>query len=81
MSKSTMTINIFGNKIWRNENGKYHRLDGPAIELTCGTKEWYINGEFIGRNDKGFWDLWDRLIPEQRQNSNLLEYLPENFSV
>ena len=26
-------------------NGKRHREDGPAIERTDGTKEWYLNGK------------------------------------
>ena len=25
-------------------NGLYHRLDGPAIEATDGTKKWYVDG-------------------------------------
>lgn len=29
---------------WRNESGKYHRTDGPAVEFASGTKHWYING-------------------------------------
>lgn len=26
-------------------DGKYHRLDGPAIETAYGHKEWWLNGE------------------------------------
>ena len=29
-----------------NELGKYHRLDGPAIEYHDGSKEWFINGKY-----------------------------------
>ncbi len=32
-------------KQYRNESGKYHREDGPAVEYTNGSKEWYINGK------------------------------------
>ena len=32
-------------KEYKNENGEYHRTDGPAIERSDGTKEWWINGE------------------------------------
>ena len=30
---------------WYNENGKRHREDGPAIEYSSGSKEWYLNGK------------------------------------
>lgn len=30
-------------KIYRNEEGKRHRTDGPAFEAD-GSKEWYLNG-------------------------------------
>ena len=31
-------------KYW-SLNGQYHRVDGPAIEYTNGTKLWYLNGK------------------------------------
>jgi len=34
-----------GNKVWRNEQGQVHRLDGPAVERVDGSKEWYQNGQ------------------------------------
>ena len=40
MTSSTMTIEN-GDKVWRNEQGQRHRLDGPAIERADGTKYWY----------------------------------------
>jgi hypothetical protein len=30
---------------YRNNAGKLHREDGPAIELANGTRSWWINGE------------------------------------
>jgi hypothetical protein len=33
-----------GNKFWKNRAGKWHRLDGPAIEYSNGTKYWFNNG-------------------------------------
>jgi hypothetical protein len=33
-----------GGKKWY-QNGKLHRIDGPAIEEGWGTKEWYQNGK------------------------------------
>jgi hypothetical protein len=44
-SESTLEKNIWGTKLWRNKSGKFHRLDGPAIEYTDGTKEWWQNGK------------------------------------
>ena len=43
--ESTLEIDKFGTKIWRNKNGEFHRLDGPAIEYSSGTKEWWQNGK------------------------------------
>jgi hypothetical protein len=30
---------------WCNLQNKLHRLDGPAVEWSDGTKEWWVNGE------------------------------------
>ena len=30
---------------WYNQNGEYHREDGPAVEYPMGTKEWRFNGQ------------------------------------
>jgi len=43
--ESTMTVDQYGIKSWRNKEGKYHRTDGPAIEHSNGTKYWYLNGD------------------------------------
>jgi hypothetical protein len=38
-------------KIWKNKEGKFHRLnDKPAFEYADGKKVWYINGKFIKQN-------------------------------
>ena len=34
-----------GSKKWY-QNGKYHRLDGPAIEDADGSKSWCQNGKY-----------------------------------
>ena len=41
----TMTIDEYGDKVWRLKNGQYHREDGPAIEYADGTKFWFLNGK------------------------------------
>ena len=45
-----MTINVYGDKVWRLKNGQYHREDGPAFEYADGTKEWYINDKLHREN-------------------------------
>ena len=30
---------------WYNEKNQLHRLDGPAIEYTNGSKSWYVEGK------------------------------------
>ena len=32
-------------KEYKNNKGKYHRTDGPAVECGNGYKKWYIDGE------------------------------------
>lgn len=39
------TVNSAGTKIWRNSDGERHRLDGPAVEYTDGSTEWYKEGK------------------------------------
>ncbi len=31
-------------KEYKNESEELHRLDGPAIEYSDGSKEWWLNG-------------------------------------
>jgi len=31
--------------VYRNKDGRLHRLDGPAIEYANGHKEWLVNDE------------------------------------
>ena len=33
-----------GTKIWRNRGGQIHRIGGPAIEFSDGSREWYVDG-------------------------------------
>jgi len=43
-------IDNFGNKLWRNKDGEFHRLDGPAVEFADGDKQWWIKGN-LHRSD------------------------------
>ena len=35
-----------GSKEWCL-NGKFHRVDGPAVECINGNKEWYLNDKYF----------------------------------
>ena len=35
-----------GTKVWRNENGQFHREDGPAVIYPNGDKFWCINDQY-----------------------------------
>jgi hypothetical protein len=40
------TVQVYDNRTeWRNAEGQIHREDGPAIEYTDGTKQWWANGK------------------------------------
>ena len=34
-----------GNRMWKNEGGELHRIDGPACEYIDGHKYWFVNGK------------------------------------
>ena len=38
-------VKVYDDKTKWYQNGKYHRLDGPAIEYANGYKVWYQNGK------------------------------------
>jgi hypothetical protein len=38
-------LDNFGNKIWRNKDGEFHRIGGPAFEYANGDKFWFQNGK------------------------------------
>ena len=44
MIEYTVKVYDNGDKCWYL-NGKYHREDGPAIELANGDKYWWLNGK------------------------------------
>ena len=41
----TLTVDQWGDRIYRNSNGQKHRQHGPAVECADGTKSWFLNGE------------------------------------
>ena len=40
----TLTVDQWGNRIYRNSHGQLHRQHGPAIEWANGGYDWYQNG-------------------------------------
>ena len=46
----TLTVDQWGDRIYRNSQGLRHRVHGPAIEWADGDKEWWLNGN-IHRTD------------------------------
>jgi len=40
------TVKVYGDRTEWLQNGKFHRLDAPAIEYKNGAKYWYKNGRF-----------------------------------
>jgi hypothetical protein len=41
--QSVMTETGAGDRWWRNNFIRLHRIDGPAVELVYGAKSWYLN--------------------------------------
>jgi len=39
------TVKVWDNRTEWYQNGKLHRIGGPAVELESGSKKWYQNGE------------------------------------
>jgi hypothetical protein len=39
------TTDKFGNQIWHNKKGQFHREDGPAFLSKNGIQTWWINGD------------------------------------
>lgn len=46
MSESKFEVDEYGNKHWKNKEGLFHRVDGPAVENVNGGKYWLQNGKF-----------------------------------
>ena len=38
-------VDDYGTVRWFNADGVRHRVDGPAVTNSFGTKRWYLNGE------------------------------------
>ena len=68
-------------KEYKNESGRYHKTDGPAIEYTNGGKEWYINGKYhredgpaVEYNDGGkYWYLNGKEYSEDQYQHEIIK--------
>ena len=45
MSTQEYKVTVYDDATIWHQNGKRHRLDGPAMEYVSGTKLWYKNGK------------------------------------
>ena len=52
--KQVFYVDDYGTKWWYL-NGKYHRVNGPAIEWNISDKWWYLNGKRYYESD--YWNL------------------------
>jgi hypothetical protein len=50
MKTYTVTVDDYKTVRWYL-NDKLHREDGPAIEWSNGTREWYLHGKRVTEND------------------------------
>lgn len=49
LMKSSVSVHV--KEQWENQNGNFHREDGPAITLNSGKEYWYCDG--LLHNGKG----------------------------
>jgi hypothetical protein len=48
-------------RIWKDNNGKHHREDGPAVEYFDGQKYWWYHGEYIAVSSQREFEKFLRL--------------------
>jgi hypothetical protein len=72
ISKSIKKTHDWGSE-WRNEEGKLHREDGPAVEQIIGNKFWYNNGKFH-REDGPAIEWWDAPGDWYLRNTRIIFY-------
>jgi len=48
---SNPKIDKRGTNCYYNEDGEFHRIDGPAIEYADGDKSWYIEGQIYSEEE------------------------------
>jgi hypothetical protein len=64
-----------GHEEWHFD-GQRHRANGPA-QMRLGHPDMYWwKDDFLGYDEEGFSELWDRLNDEQREDPILLKFFP-----
>jgi len=43
--QSIRTVDVYGVEVWRDSEGRYHRIDGPAWVCPNGYTAWWVHGE------------------------------------
>ena len=74
-------VDTSGNRYYRNAASQPHRIGGPAIELTDGSKFWYQNGRLHREDGPAIelpsgaksWYINDKLLSEARFNQLVSE--------
>ena len=59
--KITKDIDYYGTIHYYNEQGQWHREDGPAVEWSDGDKEWWLNDIEYSEQDYNDYLLKKRL--------------------
>ena len=81
MNTVTVTVDVSGNRVWRNAANQYHRLDGPAYEGANGVKSWWVNdqlhrldGAAVEYADGGkAWYLYNEYLTEAEFNRRVIK--------
>jgi hypothetical protein len=82
METYKVEVDDAGTICWFNEDNKFHRLDGPAIEYKHGTKAYFINGKRhredgpaveYGNGTKEYWINDKKLTKEEFDDRNKKE--------
>ena len=80
--KYRIEVDSSGNRFYRNAASQPHRIGGPAIELTDGSKFWYQNGRLHREDGPAIelpsgaksWYINDKLLSEDRFNQLVGQY-------
>ena len=69
MQTYTVEVKDDGTMFWY-QNGKFHRIDGPALEYTDGTKIWLQMANVIAKTD-----LLKSILTAQKSGTGMANYI------
>jgi len=64
--ESVVEVPPDGTRVWRAD-GRLHRTDGPAIEYTDGTREWWVDGHGSTRADTEYRGRTESVLRRTRE--------------